>query len=57
MEQSEKKFEKMLTVADLREYLSVTNGTSIAGSKEQACLLIVSGNAGCSTSLNLMMRG
>ena len=27
MDQDEKKFEKMLTVADIREYLSVTNET------------------------------
>lgn len=34
MDQGEKKFEKMLMVADVREYLSVTNETVYNGIKK-----------------------
>ena len=54
MEQSEKKFEKMLTAADLREYLSVTNETVYSWIKRAVDLLLVLGYAGCSISQNLM---
>ena len=54
MNQDEKKFEKMLTVADVCEYLSVTNKTSIAGLNTQDYLFIVSVNAKCSISPSFM---